>query len=80
MFLELHQYGEASSTRPSGMMSFQDILWYSDFLSYQQTKFILIKLNHFGFFHCQNLELHAIVKLINCHILGSLNIVCMVAF
>lgn len=49
VFLEWHQYGEASSPRPSGMLLFQGILCYSVFLSYQTTKSPLIKLNRFGF-------------------------------
>lgn len=80
VFLEWHQYGEASSPRPSGMMLFQGILCYSIFLSYQTTKSTLIKRNHLDFLHCQIIELHAIVKLASCHILGKLNITCMLAF
>lgn len=80
IFLELHQYGEASSTRPSGMVTFQDMLWYCVFLSYQPTKFTLINLIILGFLHCQIMELHAIVKLAIVTFFGKLSIICMLAF
>lgn len=74
VFLEWHQYGEASSPRPAGMMLFQGNLCYPISLSSQTAKSALIKRNRLDFLRCQIIELHAVVKLASCHVLSKLNI------